>query len=286
MAEKLLYSTVRIFTEDEDGSSSTASGFFLEFNGFEFIVTNKHVIEFAKTLSIMLSVKSEVGDRIHHDSNEFVLESVQNKYLRHPDEDIDLVIIPYVYFRHKYPEAKTYYMTIKEDKIPTDKVLNSFDVFEDVIMIGCPDNIWDDYNNLPIVRKGFTASSLKFDYDGKREFLIDCPVYGGSSGSMVFNYDYSIYDSAVGRDLKLGAAKFLIGIVYAYYKYSASGELVKSLIPSSSKLIVDTPIPNGLGLVIKSTEILKFEPLINKWKNENLELIYETAKKIKHNKSN
>jgi len=126
-------------------------------------------------------------------------------------------------------------MVIKEDKIPTKEIINGFDVVEDVVMIGCPDNIWDDYNNLPIVPKGFTASPLKFEYDGKSQFLIDCPVYGGSSESMVFSYDYSTYDASVGRPLKLGAAEFLIGVVYAYYKYSASGELVKSYIPSSRK---------------------------------------------------
>jgi hypothetical protein len=79
----------------------------------------------------------------------------------------------------------------------------------------------------------------------------------------------------------LGAAEYLIGVVYAYYEYSASGELVKNHIPSSRKnLTVDTPIPNGLGMVIKSSEILKFRPFIIIWKQENISFIEETADKI------
>jgi len=44
-------------------------------------------------------------------------------------------------------------------------------------MIGYPSGLWDTKNNLPIVRKGITATTPYFDYNGKREFLVDIAAF-------------------------------------------------------------------------------------------------------------
>ena len=53
-------------------------------------------------------------------------------------------------------------------------------------MIGYPRGIYDEANNLPIVRRGITATSMGRDYNSKPEFMIDMACFPGSSGSPVF----------------------------------------------------------------------------------------------------
>lgn len=60
-------------------------------------------------------------------------------------------------------------------------------------MIGYPNGLWDSQNNLPIIRRGITATSVKKDYNGKKEFLIDAAVFPGSSGSPVFIFNEGSY---------------------------------------------------------------------------------------------
>ena len=44
---------------------------------------------------------------------------------------------------------------------------------EAIVMVGYPNGLWDKTNNLPIFRKGVLASDYKYDWNGKKEFLID-----------------------------------------------------------------------------------------------------------------
>ena len=44
----------------------------------------------------------------------------------------------------------------------------------------------DEVNNKPVVRKGITATDIRLDYNGRKEFLIDAACFHGSSGSPVF----------------------------------------------------------------------------------------------------
>ena len=53
-------------------------------------------------------------------------------------------------------------------------------------MIGYPDGIWDSVNNLPVIRKGITATHPHISWNGKTEFLTDIASFPGSSGSPYF----------------------------------------------------------------------------------------------------
>ena len=54
-----------------------------------------------------------------------------------------------------------YYTTLTLRDIPCkDEIANTISRIEDITVVGYPDGIWDSYNNMPIVRKGITATSL------------------------------------------------------------------------------------------------------------------------------
>ncbi len=44
-------------------------------------------------------------------------------------------------------------------------------------MIGYPNGIWDEANNMPIIRRGITATHPNFNYNGKPEFMIDAACF-------------------------------------------------------------------------------------------------------------
>ncbi|WP_297968592.1 hypothetical protein [uncultured Anaerovibrio sp.] len=76
----------------------------------------------------------------------------------HPDETIDLAAIllaPYI-----SPYLKSLYIPyITKDDIATDIYMKNINILHDIIMIGYPDGIMDAVNNMPVFRKGITATS-------------------------------------------------------------------------------------------------------------------------------
>jgi hypothetical protein len=56
----------------------------------------------------------------------------------------------------------------------------------EIIFVGYPFGLYDQKNNLPILRAGRIASHPRADFDGKPEYIIDAQVFPGSSGSPVF----------------------------------------------------------------------------------------------------
>ena len=79
--------------------------------------------------------------------------------------------------------------------------------------VGYPKGTWDVSNKLPIVRRGITASPVSVDFGGQKKFLIDAPIYRGSSGEPVILMDRGGYKDRRGKT-RLGEDRFfLLGIV-------------------------------------------------------------------------
>jgi hypothetical protein len=134
---------------------------------------------------------------------------------------------------------------------------------EDIIMIGYPNGIWDAKHNLPIIRRGITATHPKLSYNGKPEFLIDAACFPGSSGSPVFLANIGSYVSPDGA-LCAGNRIALLGTLYAGPQHTATGEVVVVEVPTDTRAMAISTIPNNLGLVIHSSKLLDFEPILGK----------------------
>ena len=88
---------------------------------------------------------------------------------------------------------RPFYINLSQGVIGSPEALSSLAPIEDITMIGYPNGLWDEVNNLPIVRRGITATSANGKYQGKTEFLIDAACFPGSSGSPVFVYNNGSY---------------------------------------------------------------------------------------------
>ncbi len=117
-------------------------------------------------------------------------------------------------------------------------------------------------HNLPISRRGITATSAKVDYCNRREFLVDMAVYAGPSGSPVYAYNPIHEQECLAQDgsSKMRRRLLLVGILYGYYPLEATDDPRILKIPTNYVPIPVTTIPINLGAVIKSTRIKEFEP--------------------------
>jgi hypothetical protein len=106
----------------------------------------------------------------------------------------------------------------------------------------------DATNNMPIFRKGITATHPSLKWNSKNEFLVDVATYPGSSGSPVYLYEDI---KVVNGNLRYGKIR-LLGIIYAVTLHNATGDIQQICL---GKMRAVTQIPNNLGVVIRSNEI-------------------------------
>ena len=115
---------------------------------------------------------------------------------------------------------------------------------------------------MPIVRKGITATNISYDYNGKKEFLIDAASFPGSSGSPVLICNVGGYRDKKGN-LNWGNSRvFFVGVLYAGPQLTITGDIRIVTVPElQQKAMSVASIPNNLGFIIKSQRILDFIPV-------------------------
>ncbi|SIR15218.1 Trypsin-like peptidase domain-containing protein [Alkalispirochaeta americana] len=262
--EQLIHSTARIECLTPDGVSS-GSGFFYAFLRTEekhvpCIVTNKHVVDGATEGKIHLTTADDKGNPELGNHIEIRLGDFSKMWVGHPDKNIDLAAIPIAPLLHEAEERKVrfFYVMLDETLIADQKLLSSLPAMEEIIMIGYPNGIWDAEHNLPVIRKGITATHPRLPLNGKPEFLIDAACFPGSSGSPVFLANIGSFVNPEGA-LCAGNRIALLGILYAGPQHTAEGEIEVVEIPTASKPISRFRIPNNLGLVIEASQLQAFD---------------------------
>ena len=129
-------------------------------------------------------------------------------------------------------------------------------------MVGYPIGLWDEKNNFPIFRKGYTASHPAYDFNEKGIGLIDMACFPGSSGSPIYILNETSYSDKKGN-MYMGKRVILIGILYAGPRYNAQGDLIVTTIPTHQKIQTTTPMMINLGYYIKAHELQEFEDYIS-----------------------
>ena len=269
--EQLSFSTTRIETEDEKGRTYSGTGFFFNLKVKDgvvpLLVTNKHVVKGMEKGGFRFTTADENGNPKCTEHFTITYESLfEQMWIFHPENDVDLCVLPILPL---IDEAKTkgknlFYRSLDNNLIPTADNLSSLDAVEEIIMIGYPNGLWDSTNNMPIVRKGITATSISFDYNGKKEFLIDAACFPGSSGSPVLICNVGGYRDKQGN-LNWGSSRVLfVGILYAGPQLTVTGDIrIVSVPDSQQKVMSVASIPNNLGYIIKSERIFDFIPFFN-----------------------
>lgn len=248
--------------EFEEGSGT---GFFFEFpipginHHLKTIVTNRHVMVDYVSLEFTLN-QSSTDDPFNFVQNTFTLneEQLSDSVVFHPNDNIDLCYIDLsiIYNENLANNVRLRMNPFSFDSIPPRESYHHFTALEEVVMIGYPFGLWDHVNNLPIMRKGHTASHVYHDYLGQEDFLVNIPAYHGSSGSpLVIMEDGSvIYRSG---ELFNQTRCLLLGIQKEIPPVWDEDELLYS----------------NLGIFIKSYKLYDFLPLIEEIHRDDINRI-------------
>ncbi|MCC3445073.1 MULTISPECIES: serine protease [unclassified Microcoleus] len=266
LIDQLTHSTVRIETVLHSGGISTGTGFYMNFLqkeglGIPVIVTNKHVVENANIGRFHVTLANDEGlpDTGKHQLFQFA--NFEEQCIKHPDQNIDLAafIISPLVNKVRQSGEKLFYMALPMDLIPSDEERESYSSMEDIVMIGYPDGIWDAKNNLPVIRKGITATHANVSWNGNSEFLTDVASFPGSSGSPVFLANIGGYMDNKGNTYMGQSRIRLLGIHYAGAMHTAFGEIQIVKAPTSNVPVPITQIPNNIGVAINSKELFGLE---------------------------
>ncbi len=261
VSKQLFFNTVRIDTQKADGAKGSGTGFaFVQSqngNHYPFIVTNKHVINGSISTGITFITKKDGKPQL---GNGFRLniEGLGNAWYGHPEEDIDITVIPLAPLEARIIELgqEIFLQPISEEIVALEKDLLSLDAIEEVTFIGYPNGLWDSKNLTPILRKGHTATPIELDFQGRPIFLIDASVFPGSSGSPVFILNQGSYIKD--GNAILGSRLIFVGIVAEVFIKQDINKLLELTLPTSNKqfaTVSDQMI--DLGLVFKSTTLIE-----------------------------
>jgi hypothetical protein len=260
----LAFLTTRIEALRSDGSSSFGTGFFFSFKinntGSVFvIVTNKHVVDGCDRMRVHISRarngKPSFGEY-------FGYEDSYVGAIPHPDPSVDLVVIPVGHILQDMKDRgiEPYIKSLDENSIPSDAQMKSINGIEEIFMIGYPTALWDDVNNMPIIRRGITATHYSLDYRGNSEFMIDAACFPGSSGSPVVIANEGQYTTNDG--IAFGWRFYFLGVLWGGPQLTAQGTIVSEPVPTSVVPLALTNIPTNLGFCVKSQRLRDFAPLV------------------------
>lgn len=273
-AEQLAYCTVRLECDLSTGDVSVGTGFFFNFaedgdKSIPAIVTNRHVVQGASLGRFQLTVAGQDGGPLIGTTVAVALDDFESRWVTHPSPHIDLCAMPIAPLLHEaHSKGKTvFYRSFSVGQVATDAELEDLDQIEDIIMIGYPTGLWDQKNNMPIFRRGATATHPARDWNGKPEFMIDAASFPGSSGSPVVLFSRGGYTDKKGNTILGGQRLKLLGVLYAGPQYVAGGEIRILPVPTSNKPVVHTAIPVHLGIVVKAKLLMDIDALFKKMVN-------------------
>lgn len=267
-SELIQLTTVRLECLLNDQSISVGTGFYFAFEKADrsfdrlTIITNKHVIKNSQNLTIYLTPFDKDKNPNYTSNFAATLNIREEDWIFHPDDEIDLCILPFSKFYDSLVSNKGefYIYPYSKEYLADYNKLEELSAIETITMIGYPNGIWDKTNNIPVIRQGITASHPKLNYNNKPEILIDCSCYPGSSGSPILIFNQGGHTTKEGH-FDIQGRLILLGILYAGPQYTINGEIISVPISTLPNLYTSTKVQLNLGNVIKSEKILDFDKM-------------------------
>ena len=174
-----------------DGQGAT--GFFFLYDKEVYLITNRHVIkkeanngepafEAEYIIIILHNNPTDISSVSPYTQNLYSPDSGEQLWLEHPTlkNELDLIAIPV------FEEDNTGDFLVSA--FTADNFITKEDVVyigEDVIIIGYPLGIYDQYYNLPLFREGMIASFYPIPFNREPIFYVDARLHKGMSGGPV-----------------------------------------------------------------------------------------------------
>jgi hypothetical protein len=273
ISERLLFSTVRIEATLQSGGTSIGTGFFFDFllpdqRKVSTIITNKHVInEAVRGLFYVHETEFDPKAKPSGRSHPVNLPIFSSFWIPHPSPKIDLcaMIINPLINQAQQQGISIFYRPLNENFILPESKLEELSAVEDILMVGYPNGLWDEVNNLPLIRRGITATHPAVDFRGESMTVIDAACFPGSSGSPVLLISEETYKDKSGTFI--GDTAILLGVLAAGPFLTEKGEIVIKGIPTNNQFVSLTRQMIHLGYIIKAREIQVLGEAVKKFGN-------------------
>lgn len=258
-----LFVTARILGHFQDGNEFCATGFFFNLGEDRpdksiriILVTNKHVFDDAVDAGFTMHGCTPEFPKKPSGQAIFVPINLSKWIFPHPDPEVDLsaLLIEPLLDNIGMQDQTIFCKAMGRVNVASDKELLELGPVEDVIMVGYPNGLWDEINNLPLIRKGVTATHPGIDYRGRPLGLVDMPCIQGSSGSPILTHphDRIFYRDDLGASVK---GMLLLGV----YSHSYA---VQKAVGASNFQVAGEEIHLHLGHYWKAREILVLVKLV------------------------
>lgn len=220
-----------------------------------FLVTNKHIVGDSQSGTVLLTVVENDGSRRPRTFR--IPKEIWAHWCGHPDDGVDVSVLPFSLFLESLPEdvPKIDYNWFDSRLAPSQETALEIGLMEDVLFIGYPSGLFDAANNLPLARRGITATPCTVDYEGKPVFLIDASVFPGSSGSPVFLFNLGGWRS--NNALVAGDRLVFLGVLASTFYRNEEGVIELRESPISLKPHLSTRQMIDIGVVYKSRTVLE-----------------------------
>jgi trypsin-like peptidase len=262
LAEKLLFTTLRIETKGAASNSGTGTGFVFAYahdsQQYPVVVTNKHVVQGAVTGWLTFHLSAGNGQPQLGSSYRLEITDFATAWHGHPDAEIDVTVMPLAPILDMLSKAgvSPFLQWIDRNITATPQLISELDALEDVVFIGYPNGIWDAKNSLPVSRRGTTATHIAVDFQGKKQFLLDASVFPGSSGSPVFLFSKGMFADRQGNT-RIATRLAFLGIIAAVYFRQDINQITLVSAPTAGTPVAVAKQMIDLGIVFKAQVVLE-----------------------------
>jgi hypothetical protein len=220
-----------------DGSKESATGFFFNvlapgdptIKGPQwrqvlktYVVTNRHVIHPEKLDSfetLSFSLRKQVGSGTDWVPVTIKKEAIGKRLHLIRDSPIDVAAIEVGDLVEK--ENQDAYKSGGTSLLPNEAITSenypgasplTVEAGDDVIVIGYPNLFADEYNKLPMLKRGLLITPWGMKFEGLDEFLIDYKGFHGDSGSLVISKptDIAVQQGPGNNNILLSETKHFI----------------------------------------------------------------------------
>ncbi len=259
VAEQLLFSTLRIETNTKVGTGFIIKHRWSEDKEGPFLVTNRHVVDDTTGARLTFTLKSaDIETPLIGKTHTVTLSENAWKWTEHPSGQADIAALPLgpVVNHLTANNVNPFVKSLDTAFIPSQDILEDLDAVEEIQFVGYPSGIYDHVHNLPVSRKGTTATPPSVDYNGDPVFLIDASVFPGSSGSPVLLCNHGTHITRTGKPLGQNRL-LLLGVLSEVMYRVEDGSLEFRQTPASITPVIRTREMLDLGLVYKSRTIVE-----------------------------
>ncbi|WP_273281118.1 S1 family peptidase [Pseudooceanicola atlanticus] len=275
----LPYCVIRIISGNSDPTkTNVGTGFYYTSSaGTEkgqfvpLIVTNKHVLKGATWCVIEIAKRNPDGSRHFGPAYRYKFDINSVTIFDHPDPGVDVTAIACAPLLEDF-KAKSgldpYMLSIDSSIAPPGALSPFLTAGTSVLMIGFPNGLADEQNNMPVMRRGILAAPYTINFQGRTDFVVDIAAFGGSSGSPVFAYFDGMVpildgpEGVAGMGIQIGGPSiYFLGLLHSGPQVTADGDILVQPAPTS-KAISRTNIMMHIGFCAKASTLDDIESLV------------------------